>query len=85
MAETTPKTHPLRDASARAPTERHHNVTAAMVSAGLIAYREFLGDDRPLITDEKALVVVIYAAMEAAKKREQETLEQRSLTHACLF
>jgi hypothetical protein len=47
-------------------------ITAEMVSAGRNAYREFLGDDRPLITDEKALVVAIYDAMEMVR-REQET------------
>jgi hypothetical protein len=45
--------------------------TAEMVSAGVNAYREFLGDDRPFITDEKALVVVIYDAMEMVRRNQE--------------
>jgi hypothetical protein len=42
-------------------------ITAEMVWAGLTAYRDFLGDDRPLISDEIDLIVEIYRAMEKAK------------------
>lgn len=45
--------------------------TAEMVSAGVNAYREFLGDDRPFITDEKVLVVVIYDAMEVVRRKQE--------------
>ena len=42
-------------------------ITVDMVSAGLTAYRDFLGDDRPLISDEIDLIVEIYCAMEKAR------------------
>jgi hypothetical protein len=42
-------------------------ITPEMVAAGLSAYREFLGDDRPVISDEKDLVIEVYNAMEEAK------------------
>jgi hypothetical protein len=42
-------------------------ITADMVSAGLKAYREFLGADCPVISDEKDLVIEIYLSMENVK------------------
>jgi hypothetical protein len=45
-------------------------VTPRMVSAGLAAYIESLGDDRPIITDEKDLVTIIYLSMEKERLRE---------------
>ena len=47
------------------------SISVKMVAAGVEAYREFLGDDRPLISDENDLVIEIYCAMERTKlKRE---------------
>lgn len=43
-------------------------ITPEMVKAGLEAYKEFLGDDRPIISDEKDLVVAIYDAMEQVRR-----------------
>jgi hypothetical protein len=42
-------------------------ITPEMVSAGIAAYRDFLGDDCPLITDERDLVSEIYSAMEQTR------------------
>jgi hypothetical protein len=44
-------------------------ITPEMVAAGLVAYKEFLGDDRPIIGDEKDLVIAIYDAMEQARRK----------------
>jgi hypothetical protein len=46
-------------------------ITIEMISAGLRAYREFLGDDRPIILDEKDLIIEIYSAMEQARKMKE--------------
>jgi hypothetical protein len=45
-------------------------VTPRMVSAGLAVYIESLGDDRPIITDEKDLVTTIYLSMEKERLKE---------------
>jgi hypothetical protein len=59
----------MRDPPHMTPT--NVSISAEMVSAGVEAYREFLGDDRPLISDENDLVIEIYCAMEKTKlKRE---------------
>jgi hypothetical protein len=44
-------------------------ITPEMVVAGLVAYKEFLGDDRPIISDEKDLVIAIYDAIEQVRRK----------------
>jgi hypothetical protein len=51
-------------------------VTPEMMKAGLRAYREFLGDDCPVISDEKALIVQIYNAMETQKTKTKNSARQ---------
>jgi hypothetical protein len=48
-------------------------ITAEMVSAGLKAYREFLGADCPIISDEKDLVIEIYSAMVDARPTKEDS------------
>jgi hypothetical protein len=42
-------------------------ITPEMISAGIAAYRDFLGDECPIITDERDLVSEIYSATEQTR------------------